>query len=165
MKSHPWSFLLGIAAVTFAGGWLAGQSQAQQAQRPMVYELRTYTTVEGRLPALHARFRDHTMKLFARHGMKNVLYTTPLTGEQDIFGHKVKTGALASAEADGDAWDGGTFNGNAWTGGGWTSSSWHSSSWRSSSWASSSWASSSWASSTWASSTWASSTWAASYWR
>ena len=81
MKRQSWYSLPVVAAITFAGGWLAGQSQAQQAQRPMVYELRTYTTLEGRLPALHARFRDHTMKLFARHGMKNVLYTTPLNGE------------------------------------------------------------------------------------
>ncbi len=39
-----------------------------------VFELRTYTTLEGRLPALLARFRDHTTKLFEKHGMKNVGY-------------------------------------------------------------------------------------------
>ena len=44
----------------------------------LLYELRIYTTNEGKLPALHARFRDHTMKLFEKHGMRNVLYTTPL---------------------------------------------------------------------------------------
>lgn len=43
-----------------------------------VYELRTYTTHPGRLDALHKRFRDHTMKLFEKHGMENVLYWTPL---------------------------------------------------------------------------------------
>ena len=42
-----------------------------------VYELRTYTTVEGRLDALLARFRDHTTKLFEKHGMKNVGYWIP----------------------------------------------------------------------------------------
>jgi hypothetical protein len=36
-----------------------------------VFELRTYTTPTGRLPALDARFRDHTLKLFVRHGIKN----------------------------------------------------------------------------------------------
>jgi serine protease AprX len=90
--------------------------------------------------------------------------TTDLTGEQDIFGHSVNTGALAGAEADANAWNGGTFNGNVWTGSGWTSSSWASSSWKSSSWRSSSWASSSWASSTWKCGDWSSSSWAASYW-
>jgi len=42
-----------------------------------VYELRTYTTVEGRLEALQARFRDHTIKLFEKHGMTNVGYWVP----------------------------------------------------------------------------------------
>jgi hypothetical protein len=39
-----------------------------------VFELRTYTTPPGRLPNLDARFRDHTIKLFAKHGMTNWLY-------------------------------------------------------------------------------------------
>ncbi len=39
-----------------------------------VFELRTYTTEAGRLPDLHARFRDHTVKLFEKHGMTNVSY-------------------------------------------------------------------------------------------
>lgn len=45
----------------------------------MVIELRTYTSVAGRLDALHARFRDHTMRLFEKHGMTNILYMTPMT--------------------------------------------------------------------------------------
>src|SRR5690348_7340839 len=44
---------------------------------PMLYELRTYTTTDGGLPKLHQRFKDHTMKLFEKHGMKNVIYFTP----------------------------------------------------------------------------------------
>ena len=39
-----------------------------------VFELRTYTTEPGRLDALNARFRDHTVKLFEKHGMTNVCY-------------------------------------------------------------------------------------------
>lgn len=39
-----------------------------------VFELRTYTTEAGRLPNLNARFRDHTLKLFEKHGMTNVSY-------------------------------------------------------------------------------------------
>ena len=49
---------------------------AAQSSGP-VYELRTYTTLEGRLPALLARFRDHTTKLFEKHGMKNIGYFVP----------------------------------------------------------------------------------------
>jgi hypothetical protein len=42
-----------------------------------VFELRTYTAPEGKLGALHTRFRDHTMRIFERHGMTNVGYWTP----------------------------------------------------------------------------------------
>jgi hypothetical protein len=43
-----------------------------------VYELRVYHAAAGKLPELLARFRDHTDKLFARHGMKSVAYWTPI---------------------------------------------------------------------------------------
>lgn len=38
------------------------------------FELRTYTCLPGKLPALEARFRDHTLKLFKKHGMTNIAY-------------------------------------------------------------------------------------------
>lgn len=41
---------------------------------PRVFELRTYTTPPSLLPNLQARFRDHTMNLFAKHGMTNLFY-------------------------------------------------------------------------------------------
>jgi len=47
-----------------------------------VYELRIYHVVPGKLDALLARFRDHTMKLFERYGMKNVAYWTPVDEPQ-----------------------------------------------------------------------------------
>ena len=47
----------------------------------MIYETRIYETYAGRLPALHARFRDHTMKIFERHGIKNIGYWTSEVGE------------------------------------------------------------------------------------
>lgn len=51
-------------------------------QRPHVYELRTYTTNEGKLETLDARFRDHTVELFARHGMKNLQYWHPTDADK-----------------------------------------------------------------------------------
>lgn len=42
-----------------------------------VYELRTYTTNEGKLDNLNARFRDHTVALFKKHGMESVGYWVP----------------------------------------------------------------------------------------
>jgi hypothetical protein len=41
---------------------------------PRVFELREYTASEGNLGALDSRFRDHTIKLFEKHGMKNLAY-------------------------------------------------------------------------------------------
>ena len=43
-----------------------------------VFEMRTYHTHPGRLDALNKRFRDHTCKLFEKHGMKNIVYLTPV---------------------------------------------------------------------------------------
>jgi len=47
------------------------------AAKHRVFEIRTYTTEPGKLPALLARFRDHTTKLFEKHGMTNIGYWTP----------------------------------------------------------------------------------------
>ena len=41
------------------------------------YELRTYTAAPGKLDALLQRFRNHTVALFAKHGMTNVGYWVP----------------------------------------------------------------------------------------
>jgi hypothetical protein len=57
---------------------LATWAVSTLADGPTVFELRTYTTHEGRLPALEARFRDHTMALFEKHGMRNVGYWIPV---------------------------------------------------------------------------------------
>ena len=47
----------------------------------MIYEYRVYETLPGMLPALHARFRDHTVKIFERHGIKNIGYWTSEVGD------------------------------------------------------------------------------------
>ena len=47
-----------------------------------VFELRTYITNEGKLADLDARFRNHTMALFKKHGMTNVLYTHPTDADK-----------------------------------------------------------------------------------
>ena len=42
-----------------------------------VFELRIYTTNEGKLDNLNARFREHTTRIFNNHGISNVGYWTP----------------------------------------------------------------------------------------
>ena len=49
---------------------------------PTIYELRVYQAAPGKLAQLLARFREHTTKLFDRHGMKNVAYWTPVDEPQ-----------------------------------------------------------------------------------
>ncbi|MBX3438602.1 MAG: NIPSNAP family protein [Planctomycetaceae bacterium] len=44
------------------------------ARHDRLYELRVYTAAEGKLDAMHARFRDHTDRLFARHGLRSYAY-------------------------------------------------------------------------------------------
>lgn len=69
---------IGAVAVMAVGsmGFVAGVTVEQQ-RKPRVYELRTYTTLPGRLPLLHKRFADHTLALFEKHGMRNEQYFTP----------------------------------------------------------------------------------------
>ena len=47
------------------------------AQGARIFELRTYTAPEGKLGELHARFRDHTLRIFKKHGMENIIYFAP----------------------------------------------------------------------------------------
>ena len=47
----------------------------------MIYELREYETVPGRMPALIKRFREHTLELFAKHGLDVVFITQTEFGE------------------------------------------------------------------------------------
>jgi hypothetical protein len=78
-------------------------TSAQSKSR--VFELRTYTTLEGRLPALQARFRDHTTRLFEKHGMKNVGYWVPQDAPQSsntliyILAHESREAAKKSWDA------------------------------------------------------------------
>jgi hypothetical protein len=54
---------------------------AASAADPPIYELRVYVCNAGKLDALNTRFRDHTLRLFEKHGMKNVAYWTPVEGD------------------------------------------------------------------------------------
>lgn len=63
-----------------AAVWATAKPGEAQAAGPAstVYELRVYHANEGKLDDLLKRFREHTMVLFEKHGMKNVAYWTPL---------------------------------------------------------------------------------------
>jgi hypothetical protein len=114
ISSHPntrkpamtFSRLLSAAALLATGVVIGslGPSACSEDKKetPMLYELRTYTTTDGGLPKLHQRFKDHTMKLFAKHGMKNVIYFTPADKPNTLvylLAHKDKEARDASFEA------------------------------------------------------------------
>jgi len=70
-----------------------------------VFELRTYTCLPGRLPNLITRFKDHTTKLFEKHGMENIIYYTSV--EKDGGQSKlVYLLAHKSQEAAAKSWEG-----------------------------------------------------------
>jgi len=71
-----------------------------------VFELRDYTASEGNLAGLDARFRDHTLKLFSKHGMENLGYWHLTPGQKDaerkliyILAHKSPAAGKASFDA------------------------------------------------------------------
>jgi hypothetical protein len=75
--------LYGVAALgaAFVLGFLARGvvpvEPVAHAQGKRVFELRTYTAPEGKLADLHARFRNHTMRIFKKHGIENIAYFAP----------------------------------------------------------------------------------------
>lgn len=87
-----------LLALTVVAGTLFGSSVAFAE----VYELRTYTTAEGKLDALNARFRDHTVRLFKKHGIESIGYWVPTDEEKSkntliyIIKHESRDAAKAS---------------------------------------------------------------------
>lgn len=73
--------------------------QVSSSPSPRAFELRTYTAEAGRLGALLARFRDHTVKLFEKHGMTNFAYWTLDEGQEGADATLVYMLAHASREA------------------------------------------------------------------
>jgi len=70
------------------------------------FELRIYETPEGKVAPLHERFRNHTIKLFTKHGMAHIGYWEPIEGAKGagsmliyVLAHKSPEAGLASFEA------------------------------------------------------------------
>ena len=75
-KSWPRSAWAMLAVGLVLGASLSGVRAADAPPPARVFEIRTYHCLPGRLDALHKRFREHTMKIFEKHGMTNVAYWT-----------------------------------------------------------------------------------------
>ena len=74
------TLLQSIPALAFLGKTASADPQEKKGAvlpSTSVYELRVYHTYEGKLDDLLTRFREHTTRLFEKHGMKNIAYWTP----------------------------------------------------------------------------------------
>lgn len=49
----------------------------------MIYELRVYDCLPGKLPALLQRFNDHTLKIWEKHGIRQAGFFTTVIGENN----------------------------------------------------------------------------------
>src|SRR5512147_1657440 len=93
-------------ALTLVAPRLVAAEPAPEAGEVRVFELRTYTASAGKLDALNARFRDHTLALFKKHGMEVVGFWMPLDKEAGageklvyILAHPSRAAAEASWKA------------------------------------------------------------------
>ncbi len=95
-----------VLLLTAAAGLLVGvltpinsDSQAQTSTK--VFELRVYKASPGNLANLHSRFRDHTTRIFEKHGMSVVAYWTPTDPEQaqDTLIYVLSHASQAAADA------------------------------------------------------------------
>ena len=71
--------LAAVAGIGLVGVGYAAGANMERADR--FFEMRTYYANPGKMPALNARFKDHTTKMFEKHGMTNIGYWSPQTGE------------------------------------------------------------------------------------
>lgn len=106
-----------LALVSVVAASVMAQSGGNSvAKDSRVFEMRTYYAAPGKLEDLQARFRDHTVKLFEKHGMTNIGYWVPVdekTG-QPTGNTLVYILAYPSLEARTKSWDG-FRNDPAWT--------------------------------------------------
>ena len=92
------------AALLLAASLIGGLcfSSAGNAQSTRVFELRTYTTNDGKLNDLLNRFRDHTVRIFARHNMVSIGYWIPKDTPNTliyILAHPSREAATANWDA------------------------------------------------------------------
>jgi hypothetical protein len=100
------TLLTAFAILTAAGiGFRLGKTTTASASTTgRVFEVRTYTAEPGKLEALHARFRDHTVQIFNKHGMTSLGYFAP-TDEPLSKNTLIYVLAFPSREAAKKSWD------------------------------------------------------------
>ena len=95
--------VLGLAGVFAAPGDAEEKEKEAKKADTRVFEMRTYFAAPGKMDALNARFRDHTCKLFKKHGMEIVGFWTP-TDSKEADKKLVYILAFPSKEAADKSW-------------------------------------------------------------
>ncbi|HVR29918.1 MAG TPA: NIPSNAP family protein [Thermoanaerobaculia bacterium] len=80
-----------------------GSAPAASGEERRAFELRVYTAEQDKMEALEQRFRDHTLRLFVKHGMEVVGFWKPVA-EEGQEGKLVYLLAFPSHQARSDAW-------------------------------------------------------------
>lgn len=90
----------GLLLMLLAGAFFAMPVSAQKSKaEPRLYEMRVYYCEPGRLDALLTRFRDHTTRIFEKHGMTNVGYWLPLDNTDNKLIYVLSYPDLAARDA------------------------------------------------------------------
>lgn len=85
MSTITWRTILGatfllitvvIVSSKMSGAAVAKVIHSTETNKGQLFELRIYTAAPGKMEALHKRFRDHTLRIFAKHGIKSIGYWT-----------------------------------------------------------------------------------------
>jgi len=74
-----------IPAIVLLSSSVLVQSLAADQPDPRLFELRTYHALPGKLDPLLARFREHTIRLFAKHEITNIGYWVPVENQANIL--------------------------------------------------------------------------------
>jgi hypothetical protein len=104
MKVSIAAVLSGVVAVVFVAH-AAGEEKGAKKVDGRVFELRTYYAAPGKMDALNARFRDHTVKLFEKHGMTVIGFWQP-ADKEEAQKKLVYMLAYPSMEAAKKSWEG-----------------------------------------------------------
>ncbi len=97
-------FAITALLAAFVAPLLADDKQDASPGKDRVFEMRTYYTHEGRLPALNKRFREHTCDLFKKHGMELIGFWTPVNEKDGKNDKLVYILAYPSLEAREKSW-------------------------------------------------------------
>jgi hypothetical protein len=103
MRTFLGTFVVAVLGVSGLAVHAAAQGNEGKKADERIFELRTYYAAPGKMEALHARFRDHTCKLFEKHGMTIIAFWNP-TDPQQAEQKLIYVLAFPSKEAADKAW-------------------------------------------------------------